>query len=163
MRMIPVDYSYSCWWCRWWWWWNEVDVEVVDVEFIVEVINERWRESSTQLTTNTPGRSTPDLDGRWPVVKVGSSHTDSANQKSYSPSPSAGLQRQGFRRPARSVTSARKWLDWSSYGGNATTRIGKNLSSIRYILAWLVGCLYSPIQPTSCHDNNQSCFRSLNL
>jgi hypothetical protein len=34
-----------------------VDVKVVDVEVVVEVINERWRESLTQLTTNMPGCS----------------------------------------------------------------------------------------------------------
>jgi hypothetical protein len=85
----------------------------------------------------------PDLDGRRPVVKVRSSHTDSASRKPYSPSPGAGSQRPGFRRPTRSVAGARKRSDWSSYGGSATARIGKNSSSIRYILAWLVGCLYS--------------------
>jgi hypothetical protein len=36
---------------------NEVDVEIVDVEVVVEVVNERWRKSSTQLTMNTSGRS----------------------------------------------------------------------------------------------------------
>jgi hypothetical protein len=36
---------------------EQVDVEFVDVEVVVEVVNERWRKSSTQLTTNTPGRS----------------------------------------------------------------------------------------------------------
>jgi hypothetical protein len=41
-----------------------------------------------------------DLDGRQPVVKVGSSRTDSASQKPYSSSPGAGSQRWGFRRPA---------------------------------------------------------------
>jgi hypothetical protein len=36
---------------------NEVDVEIVDVEVVVEVVNVRWRKSSTQLTMNTSGRS----------------------------------------------------------------------------------------------------------
>jgi hypothetical protein len=87
----------------------------------------------------------PDLDGRRPVVKVGSSRTDSASQKPYSPSPGVGSQRRGFRRPARPIAGARKQSDWKSYGGSATARIGKNSSSIRLILAWPVGCLYSPI------------------
>jgi hypothetical protein len=90
----------------------------------------------------------PDLDGRRPVVKVRSSRTDSASPKPYSHSPGAGLQRRGFQRPARSVAGARKRSDWSSYDDSATTRIGKNSSSIRYVLAWPVGCLYSPVQPS---------------
>jgi hypothetical protein len=105
----------------------------------------------------------PNLDGRRPVVKVRSSRTDSASQKPYSPSPGAGSQRLGFWRPTRSVIGARKRSDWSSYGGSARARIGKNSSSIRYILAWLVGCLYSYVQPTSCRDHDLSHFRTLNL
>jgi hypothetical protein len=105
----------------------------------------------------------PDLDGRRPVVKVGSSRADSVSQKTYSHSPDAGSQRRRFRRPARPVAGARKRSDWSSYGGSATARIGKNSSSIRYVLAWPLGCSYSPVQPTSCRDHDLSRFRTLNL
>jgi hypothetical protein len=94
----------------------------------------------------------PNLDGRQPVVKVESSRTDSAES-----------QKRGFRRPARPVAGVCKWLNWSSYGGSATARIGKSSSSIRYILACPVGCLYSPIQLTSCRDHDLSYFRTLNL
>jgi hypothetical protein len=55
-----------------------------------------------------------------------------------------------------------KRLDWSSYGGSATARIDKNSNSIRYVLAWPVGCLYSPVQPTSYRDHDLSRFRTLN-
>jgi hypothetical protein len=105
----------------------------------------------------------PDLDGRLPVVKVGSSRVDSASQKPYSSSPGAGSQRQGFRRPAHPVAGARKQSDWSSYGGSATAKRRKNPRSIRYVLAWLLGCLYSPVQPTLCRDHDLSRFRTLNL
>jgi hypothetical protein len=105
----------------------------------------------------------PNLDGRRPVVKVGSNHMDSTSQKPYSHSPGAGSQRRGFQRPARPVAGACKRSDWSSYGGSATARIGKNSSLIRYVLAWPVGCLYSPVQPISCHDHDLSHFRTLNL
>jgi hypothetical protein len=104
----------------------------------------------------------PDLDGRRPVVKVRSRSTDSASQKPYSPSPGVGSQRRGFRRPARPVASGRKRSDWSSYGGSATARRDKNSRSIRYVLTWPLGCLYSPIQPTSCRDHDLSRFRTLN-
>jgi hypothetical protein len=76
----------------------------------------------------------PDLDRRRPVLKVWSSLTDNAFQKSYSPSLGAGSQRRGFRRPAHPVAGARKWSDWSSYGDSATARIDKNSCSIRYFL-----------------------------
>jgi hypothetical protein len=107
--------------------------------------------------------ASPDLHGRRPVVKVKSSHTDSASQKPYSSSPGTGSQRRRFWRPAHPVVGARKWSDWSSYDGSTTARIGKNSSSIRSILAWPIGCLYSPVQPTSCHDHDLSRFRTLNL
>jgi hypothetical protein len=105
----------------------------------------------------------PDLDGRRPVVKVGSSCADSAFQKPYSPSLGARSQRRGFRRHAHPVTSARKRSDWSSYGGSATARRGKNSRLIKFVLAWPVGCLYSPVQPISCRDHDLSRFRTLNL
>jgi hypothetical protein len=105
----------------------------------------------------------PNLDERRPVVKVGSSCTDSASQKPYSSSPGVGSQRWGFQRPAHSVAGARKRSDWSSYDGNTTARKGKNPSSIRWILAWSVGCLYSPVQRTSCRDHDLSRFRTLRL
>jgi hypothetical protein len=105
----------------------------------------------------------PNLDGRHPVVKVESSRTDSASQKPYSSSPGAESQKRGFRRPARPVAGVRKWLNWSSYSGSATARIGKSSSSIRYVLACPVGCLYSPVQLTSCRDHDLSYFRTLNL
>jgi hypothetical protein len=98
-----------------------------------------------------------------PVVKVESSRTDSASQKPYLPSPGAGSQRRGFRRPARLVAGAHKRSDWSSYGDSATARRCKNSRSIRYILAWPLGCLYSPVQPTSCRDHDLSRFRTLSL
>jgi hypothetical protein len=79
------------------------------------------------------------------------------------PSPNAGSQRRGFRRSARPVAGARKRSDWSSYSGSTIARIGKNCSSIRYVLAWPLGCLYSPVQPTSCRDHDLSHFRTLNL
>jgi hypothetical protein len=53
--------------------------------------------------------ASPDLDGRRPVVKVGSSHADRASQKPYSPSSGAGSQRRGFRRPALPNVGARDW------------------------------------------------------
>jgi hypothetical protein len=96
-------------------------------------------------------------------VKVGSSRTDSASRKPYLHSPGAGSQRPGFQRPARPVAGARKRSDWSSYSGSTTARIGKNSSSIRYVLAWPLGYLYSPVQPTSYRDHDLSHFRTLNL
>jgi hypothetical protein len=105
----------------------------------------------------------PDLDGRRPVVKVGSSRADSASQKPYSPSPGAESQRQGFQRPTRPVAGPRKRSDWSSYGGSAAARRRKNSRSIRYVLVWLLGCLYTPVQPTSCRNHDLSRFRTLNL
>jgi hypothetical protein len=104
-----------------------------------------------------------DLDGRRLVVKVGSSRMDSASQKPYSPSPVVGSQRRGFRKPAHPVAGVRKRSDWSSYGSSATTRIGNNSSLIGCVFAWPVCCLYSPVQPTSCHDHDLSRFRTLNL
>jgi hypothetical protein len=64
----------------------------------------------------------PDLDGRWPVVKVGSSRADSDSQKPYSSSPGAGSQRRGFRRPALLNTGARRRSGWRDYGDGAVAR-----------------------------------------
>ena len=75
-------------------------------------------------------------------MKIRSSRTKSASQKPYSPSPGAGSQRRGFRRPARPVVGACRRSNWRSYGGSTTTRRGKNPNSIRLFLAWLVGCIY---------------------
>jgi hypothetical protein len=72
----------------------------------------------------------PDLDGRRPVVNVGSSRADSASQKPYSPSRDAGSQRRGFRRPTRPVAGARKRSDWSSYGGSAMREETKTLAQL---------------------------------
>jgi hypothetical protein len=63
-----------------------------------------------------------DLDRRRLVVKVGSSRADSASQKPYSPSPGAGSQRQGFRRPTLPNTGARRWSGWRDYGSSAVAR-----------------------------------------
>ena len=52
-----------------------------------------------------------DLDGRRPVVKVGSSRVTSASQKPYSSSPGAGSQGRGFQRPALPNVGARKRRD----------------------------------------------------
>ena len=51
----------------------------------------------------------------------------------------------------------------SSYGGGATARRGKNPSSIGCVLAWPIGCLYSPDQPTSCRDHDLNRIRTLGL
>jgi hypothetical protein len=93
----------------------------------------------------------PDLDGRWPVVKVRSSRMDSAFQKTLFVFSQCRIIKTRVPQTCSSSHYTRKRSDWSSYGGSVTTRIGKkNSSSIRYILAWPVGCLYSPVQPTSC-------------
>jgi hypothetical protein len=48
----------------------------------------------------------PDLDGRRPVIKTGSSRAKSASQKPYSSSSGVGLQGRGFRRPALRIAGA---------------------------------------------------------
>jgi hypothetical protein len=63
-----------------------------------------------------------DLDRRQPVVKVGSSHVNSASQKPYSPSPGAGSQRRGFRRPTLPNVGAHRRSGWRDYGGSAVAR-----------------------------------------
>jgi len=83
-------------------------------------------------------------------VKIRSSRTKSASQKPYSPSPGAGSQRRGFRRPARPVVGACRRSNWRSYGGSTTTRRDKNPNSIRLFLAWLVGCIYIVLSNRPC-------------
>jgi hypothetical protein len=77
----------------------------------------------------------PDLDGRRPVVKVGSSRAESVSQKPYSSSPGAGSQGRKFRRPAHPVAGACKRSGWKNYGGSTTVE-GKNRSSIGCVLTW---------------------------
>jgi hypothetical protein len=64
----------------------------------------------------------PDLDGRRPIVKVRSSHADSASQKPYSSYPDAWSQRWGFWRPALPNVGACRRLGWRDYGGSAVAR-----------------------------------------
>ena len=67
----------------------------------------------------------PDLDGRWPVVKIESSRARSASQKPYSSPPGTGSQGRGFRRPALPIVGARGRSGWRDYDGSATARRGK--------------------------------------
>jgi hypothetical protein len=60
--------------------------------------------------------ASPDLDGRRPVMKTGSSRAKSASQKPYSSFSSAGLQGRGFWRPAL-------WIAGAADGQNGETTV----------------------------------------